>query len=46
MWLWLQFVTDAGLQNKRLTNREARSIFVQVNLDDDLFVQDDADRVR
>ena len=39
---WMSFLTDAKLLDKQLTVREARGIFVQVNLDDDLFVQEDA----
>ena len=35
------FLKDAGLIRKEFTVREARTIFVQVNLDDDLYVQDD-----
>ena len=37
---WIGFLQDAGLMIPgKLTNREARGIFVQVNLDDELFVQ-------
>ena len=39
---WMGFLTEAKLLDKQLTVREARSIFVQVNLDDDLFVQEDS----
>ena len=41
---FMKFLTDAGLLGDALTQREARGIFVQVNLDDDLYVQDDADQ--
>ena len=40
---YMKFLTEMGVLGKELTNREARGIFVKVNLDDDLFVQDDAD---
>ena len=40
---FMKFLTEMGVLGKELTNREARGIFVKVNLDDDLFVQDDAD---
>jgi hypothetical protein len=39
---WMGFLTEAKLLDKQLTVREARGIFVQVNLDDDLFVQEDS----
>lgn len=39
---FMQFLTTAKLLDKALTVREARGIFVQVNLDDDLFVQEDS----
>jgi hypothetical protein len=39
-----QFLHEAQLLGDKLTVREARAIFVQVNLDDDLFVQEDADQ--
>jgi len=39
---FMSFLTAAGLLDKALTVREARGIFVQVNLDDDLFVQEDS----
>ncbi len=38
---WMRFVTAAKLLDDKLTVREARVIFVQVNMDDDLFVQED-----
>lgn len=39
---WICFLTEAGFLGPKLTMREARGIFVQVNLDDDMYVQEDA----
>ena len=39
---FMGFLTAANLLDKKLTVREARGIFVQVNLDDDLYVQEDS----
>ena len=39
---FMTFLTEAGMLDKELTVREARGIFVQVNLDDDLYVQEDS----
>ena len=39
---FMTFLQEAGMLDKELTVREARGIFVQVNLDDDLYVQEDS----
>ena len=38
---WIAFLNMYGLLNAKLTMREARTIFVQTNLDDELYVQED-----
>ena len=40
---WIAFCTDCELISPAFTMREARGIFVRVNLDDDLYIQDDED---
>jgi hypothetical protein len=40
---WLGFLTNFGLLGPQLTMREARNVFVQCNLDDEIYEQDDAD---
>lgn len=38
---FISMLAHANLIDNKLTNREAREIFVQVNLDDELFEQED-----
>eukprot|EP01052_Picozoa_sp_SAG31_P038677 SAG31_NODE_5214_length_2671_cov_1.306376_5_plen_103_part_00 len=40
---WIGFCNDCNLISPAFTMRECRGIFVRVNLDDDLYIQEDED---